>query len=662
MNFDLEKLYQLLPAIYRIKDSELVDNEHELPPLKALFSILSEEIEMLEENLDQLYDDQFIETCSEWVIPYIGDLIGFQPLTPIHDPKFTSRSEVANTIGYRRRKGTLSILEQLARDVTNWDANVVEYFRLLATTQYLNHLRPENRVVPNLKNWEQLEYVNTPFDNIPRSADVRNIGSKRGKYNIPNIGIFLWRIQAFSRTKAKAFQVDDVRYTFHPLGVGTPLYNFPKAETSINELAGPNNMPVPFKRRLLKEHLSSHFGQGKDIFIRIGSGREILESDLCIGDLSTWDDPSTVPPADRVVIDPEYGRIMFGDDFTIELSSDDVMVWYKYGGLDKIGGGEYNRAPSFSNVETIFTVSKDIGLADFSTLQDAINEAQLQPNSAIVEVLDNNTYEENLQIQLQAGQLIELRAAESMCPALKFSADFTIEGEALSEVIINGFMMDGANIVVQNNTALESLSLIHCTLKPDVIGNRIILGSSVKLNVENAIVAGIDTFENASIDIKNTIVDVLNLEEKAISAPEGQRAILTTKNATILGEVDVKSISLVENTIFTSLVTVQILQAGCIRYSYLPFDSIAPRKHHCYPKTAEEGKLVVPDFMSTIYGNPAYFQLNARSKNEFLLGADDGSEIGVFHNLYQPQKESNLLIRLNEYLRFGMEAGIFYAT
>ncbi|TXE07859.1 hypothetical protein ES711_10530 [Gelidibacter salicanalis] len=662
MNFDLEKLYQLLPAIYRIKDSELVDNDHELPPLKALFSILSEEIGMLEENMDQLYDDQFIETCSEWAIPYIGDLIGFQPLAPIHDPKYTSRSEVANTIGYRRRKGTLSILEQLARDVTNWDANVVEYFRLLATTQYLNHLRPNNIAVPNLKNWEQLEYVGTPFDTIPRSADLRNISSERGKYNIPNIGIFLWRIQAFSRTKSVAFQVDGSRYTFHPLGINTSLYNFPNAEITITELARPYHMPVAFKRRLLKEHLNSHYGQGKDILIRIGPDRNILESELCIGDLSTWDDPATSPPAGLVVIDPELGRMMFGADFATELSINDVIVWYKYGSLQEIGGGEYSRTSSFSNFETIVTVSKDVDLGDFSTVQAAINAVQSQPNNAIVEVLDSYTYEENLQILLGVGQSVELRAAENKCPVLKFSTDFTIEGGALSEVTINGFIIDGANIDVLNNTALERLSIVHCTLKPDASDNRIVLGAAITLNIENAIVARIDTFENASIIIENSIVDVLNKEEKAISASEDQRAILKIKNATILGEVDVKSISLVENAIFTSLVTVQVLQTGCIRYSYLPFNSITPRKYQCYPKTAEEGLVIVPDFMSTIYGNPAYFQLSKWCKTEFLMGADDVSEIGVYHNLFQPQKESNLRIRLNEYLRFGMEAGVFYAS
>jgi hypothetical protein len=43
-------------------------------------------------------------------------------------------------------------------------------------------------------------------------------------------------------------------------------------------------------------------------------------------------------------------------------------------------------------------------------------------------------------------------------------------------------------------------------------------------------------------------------------------------------------------------------------------------------------------------------------------GADDGGEMGVMHALFQPQRESNLRIRLDEYLRFGLHAGLFYVT
>ena len=36
--------------------------------------------------------------------------------------------------------------------------------------------------------------------------------------------------------------------------------------------------------------------------------------------------------------------------------------------------------------------------------------------------------------------------------------------------------------------------------------------------------------------------------------------------------------------------------------------------------------------------------------------------MGVLHDLFQAQREINLRVRLNEYLRFGLEAGIVFAS
>ena len=259
MSFNLKKLYELLPALYRIRDTELgirlltpserlaiktatgdansFPDEYINGPLKSLLSIIAEQVSVLEENLDQLYDDQFIETCAEWAVSYIGELVGTRSLLSIPDAPFSQRGEVANTIGYRRRKGTASVVEQLARDVTGWNANVVEYFQLLATTQYMNHLRPENLSMTGLRKWELLEYVDTPFDKTVRTIDVRRIEKKRGKYNIQNIGIFLWRLNNYSSTKSPAYKVDALRYTFNPLGLDEPIYNLPVTEDEITHLA-----------------------------------------------------------------------------------------------------------------------------------------------------------------------------------------------------------------------------------------------------------------------------------------------------------------------------------------------------------------------------------------------------------------------------------------
>ena len=60
-----ERLYELLPAIYRIRDAENGE------PLHALLTIMGDELARIEDDIAGLYDDWFIETCAEWVVPYI---------------------------------------------------------------------------------------------------------------------------------------------------------------------------------------------------------------------------------------------------------------------------------------------------------------------------------------------------------------------------------------------------------------------------------------------------------------------------------------------------------------------------------------------------------------------------------------------------------------
>src|SRR3954469_1225770 len=143
MSFDADRLYELLPAIHRIRDKEQGE------PLKALLSVIADQVAILEEDLAQLYDDQFIETCADWVVPYIGDLVGYRQLHGVTARVSSPRAEVADTIRLRRGKGTAATLETLARDVTGWDVRVVEMYRRLATTQHVNHVRHDSLAFPD---------------------------------------------------------------------------------------------------------------------------------------------------------------------------------------------------------------------------------------------------------------------------------------------------------------------------------------------------------------------------------------------------------------------------------------------------------------------------------------------------------------------------------
>ena len=164
-----EALYALLPAVHRMRDAD------EGEPLRALLAVLAREGAVIEENIEQLLDDLFVETCDDWAAPYVGGIIGYRPLHPLGGLTAGPRAEVANTIGYRRRKGTAAVLEQLARDVTGWPARVVEYFQLVATCQHMNHVRPDHHWRARPRDPLALEPLGQAFDAVTRTVDVRSI-------------------------------------------------------------------------------------------------------------------------------------------------------------------------------------------------------------------------------------------------------------------------------------------------------------------------------------------------------------------------------------------------------------------------------------------------------------------------------------------------------
>ena len=98
-----------------------------------------------------------------------------------------------------------------------------------------------------------------------------------------------------------------------------------------------------------------------------------------------------------------------------------------------------------------------------------------------------------------------------------------------------------------------------------------------------------------------------------------------------------------------------------MRFSFVPHGSRVPRRYRSQPATADLVARVKPVFRSMRFGDPAYMSLSRSTSALIRTGADDGAEMGVFHDLHQPQREANLRARLEEYLRFGLEAGIFFA-
>lgn len=721
MSYNADNFYQLLPAIYRIRDSKNGE------VLKEFMAVLAEQADVVDEDIAKLYDNWFIETCDEWVVPYIGKLLGVRNLHPISEKAtFSQRARVANTLGYRRRKGTASMLEQLAHDTTGWDARVVEFFELLGTTQYMNHIRLDNHRSPDIRDGEKLELLDTPFDTVAHTAEVRHIENNRGRYNIPNIGIFLWRLQAYPVRGAPALpnRHNNGLFSFSQLGNDIQLFNHPVTEQNPTHLAGEVNVPAPIRRRAFFASKELYYGKYKSLYIW-ADGRDITSDEIVPCDLSGWEH---LPTDGMVAVDPVLGRIAF----PIGVTPKDVQVNYYYGFSSEVGGGFYDRRTIIK--QTAEDIRQyDIGKSlTIKTVNDAITawEKDLKKDgskNAIFCIKDSQVYDENsLKFIIPAGITLEIRADNEERPVIRLTHPITIKGETAGndqpggQMIIDGLLIAGSYIQILDGD-LRSLQFLHSTLlpgvdldtdgnlKPNGLDSLVVAAGNLRLDItinrsitKSLKLKGKNLLSTNLLSIQDSIVDGIGgLDDLAIDGPA-----VIIEDSTILGSVSVRSVNLGSNSIFTGQVIAERNQEGCMRFSYFPKDSKVPRQYRCQPDTAIQDadtamKSVVkkelyaalmnnpgmtrleqnqieekirnqieneiatwlkPIFTDLRYGHSGYAQLYLQCPVEILEGAEDEAEMGVFHHLQQPQREANLRASLDEYLRVGLEAGIFYVT
>ncbi|MBS7542776.1 hypothetical protein [Ancylobacter oerskovii] len=718
MSFDARTIYELLPAIYRLRDA---DQEG---ALRDLIAVLAEEAAVIEEDLDQLYDDQFIETCADWVAPYIGGLIGYRTLHGVVPTVSSPRAEVANTIAYRRRKGTASVLEELARDVTGWRAHVVEFFERLVATQYLNHLRPHAPLTANLRDWEGMERRGTAFDRLPHGVDMRSIARGRGRHNIPNVGLFLWRLDAFPLERAVPARLDARRLRFNPLGIDMPLFTNPQTEPGIAHLATPLNVPAPISRRVLaardagepERRLERYYGANRSLLIETRAAPGEAFAPLAADDIEVCNlsdrpggDWSFAGPSRPVAIDPVLGRMLLRD---APAAGTEWRVSFHHGFSGPMGGGQYERGAAADAAGlTVVRVSEAPG--DQASLQAALD--LVAATGGVVEIADNRTYAETPAITVPAGGTVILRAANERRPVLALAGDLAVtvnDPAAEASLVLDGLLIAGGALVLTDDrvTGLRRLVIRDTTLVPGrtLAADGTPAGAAASLiadiagtdiSIERSIVGGLRVSTLSQAGIADSLVDATATTGLAYGGPvagtPGGRLTLTA--STVVGGMFAEAFALVSNAVViaepgpdTSPVPVRAerLQQGCVRFSYVPPASATPRRYRCQPdqevadalerrqrETGAElsdaqaaairaGVLawLKPRFTSLRYGRPGYGQLATRCPAQIRTGADDEAEMGAFHALYQSQRETNLKVRVEEYLRFGLEAGLFYES
>ena len=224
-----EKLWAMLPEHYREQDG-LAE-----PPgvLRGFIEVLAQQAATLRRSNDRLWDDEFIDLCSDWAVPYIGELVATRMVSALN--LRGRRVDVAKTIYYRRRVGTPRILEELIADITGWEGKLVEEFRGLGRMRHGLDPQPQRYAglltgtLPggwaDLRSAHGAELADSPFDEFHHTPDVGQPRGHDGRYGIAKLCFHLYRLAST--------RLDNITprpgplpgtFTFDPSGRDVPLF------------------------------------------------------------------------------------------------------------------------------------------------------------------------------------------------------------------------------------------------------------------------------------------------------------------------------------------------------------------------------------------------------------------------------------------------------
>lgn len=533
------RLFDRLPEIYRLRDAE------QSPPgqLEALVDALDSVFVALRDRVEQQYDDLFIETCAPWVIPYLADLIGVSHLKG--DPR-TLRADVRLAVFHLRRKGTLGAVESQVHALSGWAVHAVELRDRLAWNQHLNHLRPDKGGAPP---WQSapdndprhpvrggtaalrapawLSFAGTPFDPFARTVDLKPPLAREGEeparavVNLPNLGVFLWRLADYQLPAAMPGRADvvglTVRVESHPNGDPTVLFNTHRfrADDEPPNLADGDAVPGPMPAaRLCTGAPAGNPAAYVQVLTYSGAvapepaddapGLVLhLPADPFDGipwtfrgaNLCAWEAGLAAPLAvHEVAVDPATGRLLFGVASAAEAAalSAGLRLSATHGFSGPVGAQPVPHPPEAGE-----PVAVQVGSAGGpNALMDALANLGTRGRPLVIEITDSATYALDVAGIIGAGVdgalrylplsgALTIRARDGHAPTVRLARPLRLRAldvtQPLVDVRMQGLYLARdaafpAGRALVEQAALNSLVFDGCTLDPG--GARVLDGSA----------------------------------------------------------------------------------------------------------------------------------------------------------------------------------------
>jgi hypothetical protein len=405
---------------------------------------------ILRRSIDRMWQDQSIETCDDWVIPYIGDLLATNLVSNLDAAD--QRRDVAKTIYYRRRKGTVAILEEIAADITGWDAKVVEFFRRMARTRHgldpalglvltrcdeTDQLRRAEGLTGSLTrtpiggtarihNVSASAQTQTAFDEFFHTADLRYGQGRTGWQNIPRLGVFLWRLMSFETGPVTPVAVKGCPgwFTFDPTGRDIPLFGLSvrDADYYASQWVSPieAQLPTPISQGLFDAEQSSSL---------------LYPNALAVYPTATPQSTLEKIALQHLLVRPERGRVH------VALSPPGpVFLKYAYGFAAEMGAGPYDRL-SVRAEPAKPVPGLNISGGGPCTI----------PASGTFVFEDSLTYTTAQDVTVKKD--LTVMAADEERPLLRFApgagwTEWRITGQAGVNLVLDGMFISGADVVL----------------------------------------------------------------------------------------------------------------------------------------------------------------------------------------------------------------------
>lgn len=648
--------------------------------LDVLLAAVDTQVAALHEDLDRLRQDFFIESCQDWVVPYLGALLGLPP--------DANRREVAFAVALRRRKGTPAALEDFGFVVTGLTVRVLEGWQHTVWAQRFGHPPPARVAALAPRDLPAMARFGGPFETGRRVFTP----GRRWHPRAATAVVWPWQIRTLSDTEAAPL-ADAGRFALDPLGGDAPLYLRPRRPRIASETdAGPDtrtgdeaDAPVRATYDVMTALGEVTYGpawqlpaghplaqDGTLLALTVG-GSPVGWSAIRFGALPPGAEPPAPPGTGEVVVDPNRGHVQLGAGLSGTVRATRHRAFAGTFGAFASRADEQPGARVVVVVNPASSAAEPTLAAAFTkarTLAAALDPAGSRPGVPDVEIrletsdrlaapppqtfaaavprwrivapaLVTPTVVGDLQLDLAGGQ-VELAG---------FLHTGTLRlGEGLVSATLDGITQDPAAGGVNVSLNAWGLALVatRCGLGPI----RADLGA-LPITLTDCVVDGRRRRARPCGGGAPQLPMVNAVDRVTRFAPA-----LVTAGVTFAGPVRAESVHATD-TVFADGLEVVQQQEGGVRHSYLAPPSSGPAR---WPATYASGPYPPPAFVSTGFGAAGYYALDYADRDDPLLtAASDGGEVGAYQRAGRAALIRRFAERIEEFTPMGLRASVVVA-